>query len=45
MMSDDETSLSIIEEKLINAEKKDPKIALNILSEFYFKITKIPKII
>ncbi|MBD41758.1 MAG: hypothetical protein CMC66_05185 [Flavobacteriaceae bacterium] len=37
MMSDDETSLSIIEKKLIDAEKKDPKIALNILSEFYFK--------
>ena len=34
MMSDDETSLSIIEEKLIDAEKKDPKIALNILRSF-----------
>ena len=40
MMSDDETSLSIIEKKLIDAEKKDPKIALNILSEFYFKQQK-----
>ena len=43
MMSDDETSLSIIEKKLIDAEKKDPKIALNILSEFYFKQQKYQK--
>ena len=35
---------SVIEKKLINAEMEtDPKIALNILSEFYFKQQKYQK--
>ena len=43
MMSDDETSLPIIEKKLYNAMEKDSAIVLNLLSEFYFKQQKYHK--
>ena len=43
MMSDDETSLPVIEKKLIDAEMEHPEITLNILSEFYFKQQKYQK--
>ncbi len=43
IMSDDEESLSIIENKLLNASDKHPDKTLNVLSEFYFKQQKYQK--
>tara|TARA_A100001037_G_C15153943_1_gene642077 strand:+ start:7572 stop:9434 length:1863 start_codon:yes stop_codon:yes gene_type:complete len=36
-MSDEEDAIDIIEKKLIAASKENPKLILNLLSEFYFK--------
>lgn len=37
LMSDEEEALPIIENKLIEASKKNPRKTLNVLSEYYFK--------
>ena len=43
LMSDEEEALQIIENKLIEASKKNPRKTLNVLSEYYFKQQEFSK--